>query len=140
MYDKAINIYIENLNLNPNDNQGIRHLLLDSYFAIEDYSNAEKIIRKYYEEECTIEFAYGKLVLEILKDNKKLKALFENAVKANAYLPDLIIKKRNILPPTDENQDYSLGSPEQAYDYWQRNIGLYKNKKIVEFYKTKPEQ
>ncbi len=70
-YEKAIQLFNENLNWNEEDHQGIRYLLLETYFKIKDYKKADKLIKK-YSGGHSIEFSFGAVVIAILNDNIRL--------------------------------------------------------------------
>lgn len=48
--DEAIGIFEEMLDLNPNDNQGVRDVLAGSYLARKRYTDAEKLFERYPED------------------------------------------------------------------------------------------
>ena len=140
-FRKAIEIYSEILSYNENDNQGVRYLILECLFALKDYKGAEKLLKK-YDDDWSIEFSYGKLAIEILKGNQNVKELMENAIKINPYLPDEIIKTKHKAPPPhripgEPNFDAGIpiGSIQQAYEHWKRNKSIFKQKKIIDFFK-----
>jgi len=142
-FKKAIEIYSEILQYNSDDNQGVRYLILECLFALKDFKEAEKIINK-YEDDWSIEFSYGKLILEILKENKSIETLLNKALKINKFLPQEILKTKHIAPPPhripgEPNYDAGIpiGSIQQAFDHWKRNKALYKNKKIIDFFKER---
>lgn len=142
-YKKAIEIYSEILHYNNGDNQGIRYLILECHFALKDYKQAEIFISK-YENDWSIEFLFGKLVIEILKENKNIETLIDNALKVNKFLPQEILKTKHIAPPPfrikgepNFNAGIPNGSIQEAYEHWKRNKVLYRNKKIIEFFRER---
>ncbi len=136
-YQKAIDIYSEILQYNSGDNQGVRYLLLECLFLLKDYQKAEEFINK-YPNDWSIDFLYGKLIIEILKDNKDVKTLLDEAIECNEFLPKEIIKTKHKAPPAGKFDEFGIvrGSVQEAFEYWSRNKNLYKNKKIIDFFKN----
>lgn len=143
-YDIAKKVYQENLSLNEGDNQGIRYLLLEVYFATNDKKEVRKLIEKYYDD-FSIEFKFGSVAIEVLDDNldqadKKL----HKAIQMNKHFVDEVIKDKHVQPapyriPGEPFLDVGIpiGSVQEAYEYWQRNKKLYSNKKIKAYFKIK---
>ena len=86
------------LDLNPNDNQGVRDYLLGLYLALNDLEGAASLFRE-YEEDGSAVFAWGRVYLLMLsgKRAEAAKAL-EQAFLVNRYTPALFFGKR---PPRD---------------------------------------
>ncbi len=128
-YRKAIEIYDELVQCNDNDYQGVRDLLLECLFLLKDYKGAEEFVNKYADKK-TIAFVYGKLIVEILKDNKDVKTLLDEAIKCNEFLPKEVIKtthKASLAGAED--------AAKEAFGYWSRNKELFENEKIINFFK-----
>jgi tetratricopeptide (TPR) repeat protein len=142
-YENAIKLYDENLSLNENDNQGIRFLKLECLLAAKEYATAGELLKK-YADDWSIEFTYGKVVLEIINGNDtNAKKYLAAALKANSFLPSEIIKEKHKAPPPHRipgepfyDAGIPVGSIQEAYGYWSRNKPLYKMKKIVDFFKN----
>lgn len=139
-YEKAISIYTDILRFNESDNQGIRYLVLECLFNLKDYRRAEKLINQ-YDGDWSIEFAYGKLSIEILKGNQNVSELLSNAIKINKFFPDEVIKTRHKAPPPHRipgephfDAGIPIGSVQQAYDYWERNKSVYKQKMVIDYF------
>lgn len=141
-FRRAIEIYTENLNYNPNDNQGIRYLLLDCYFQIDDFKNIQ-ILFNQYPDDWSVEFLYGKVIFDVLRNNsKKVKEYWTNAYKCNKFVATEVIKNVHKKPepfrlPGEPFFDAGIpvGSVQEAYDYWSRNkrvLGLRKIKNCFE--------
>jgi len=126
-YENAIRKCRFVLNVNPNDNQGIRYLLLENYFYNKEPENILKLIKE-YKEEASAEFLYG-LVLAYLQLNspKKAKAALQKAIGNYPKIGKEIIKKRHREPKNEAVYGgIIMGSDYQAYDYWLRNKAFWK--------------
>lgn len=142
-YSAAISVYKENLALNENDNQGIRYLLLESFFAFKEYGNARQLLNKYLED-YSIEFAFGSIALDILENNTSLiENKLTRANQINKFFVEEVTKVKHLKPPTfrlpgEPYFDAGIvnGSIQQSFDYWSRNKDLYKNRVIIDYFKT----
>jgi len=82
---EAVGIYERMLELNPNDNQGVRYILLGHYLTLNRLDEARKLWKR-YEDEHSAFWAWGKVLLEFLSGNLEAaqKALIE-AREINPY-------------------------------------------------------
>lgn len=143
-FDEAINIFQLNLALNEGDNQGIRYLLLETFFASKAYTKAQKLVDK-YEGDFSIEFKFGAVALAIIQNNPvKADSSLNEAIRTNKFFIDEVIKDRHLKPPAfrlpgepDLDAGNPVGSIQEAFEYWKRNEQLYKTKKIIDFFKSK---
>ena len=143
-YEIAISVLKDILNFNENDNQGARYTLLETYLKLKNFDEAKKIIKK-YKDDFSIEFKFGEVVLAVLDGNtKKADILLKEAIQTNKFFIDEIKKEKHLKPapcriPGEPFFDAGIpiGSVQQAYEYWSRNNDLYKNKKIIEYFKYK---
>lgn len=109
----AVEIYERMLELNPNDNQGVRDPLLGLYLAVDNLKGAEKLLKR-YEEDSLANFAWGR-VLErfLIGDRAGAKAALETARAANRYV-ELYLTAGKPLPDGPPEM-YSPGSEEEAF-------------------------
>lgn len=143
-YSEAIEIYKLNLKLNEDDHQGIRYLLLETFFATKDYKQAQQLLNK-YSDDFSIEFKFGTVAINILNDNfQQADKHLNEAIRTNDFFIEEVIKTKHLKPfphkiPGEPYFDAGIpiGSIQQAFDYWKRNENLYKNKKIIDYFKTK---
>lgn len=143
-FDLAIKLYEEILTLNENDNQGIRYLLLETFLSQKDYKKAKRLLNK-YPDDYSIEFKFGIVSLNVIEGNyAQADKYLAEAIDTNKYFIQEVVKPKHIKPapfriPNEPNFDAGIpiGSVQQAYDYWVRNKNFYKNKKLIEYYKTK---
>lgn len=108
----AIGIYERMLELNPNDNQGVRDPLLGLYLTVGDLKGAGRLLKK-YEEDALANFAWGRVLERFLAgDRAGAKAALEIARAANHHV-ELYITAHKPLP-VDPPEMYSPGSEEEA--------------------------
>lgn len=137
-YLRALMLYSENLDYNPEDHQGIRYLILECLFALKDFVNAEKLLKK-YPKDPMVDFAYGRLLIAILGGNiRKAESLLPDAVKCNQHVIGEVLKSQH-KPPIgyDESEgSFRWHSPEEAYYYWKRNKAILGDKRVKDFFVT----
>jgi tetratricopeptide (TPR) repeat protein len=146
-YSEAIEIYKLNLTLNENDNQGIRYLLLETFFATKDYKQAQQLLNQ-YPDDFSIEFKFGLVALGILQDDyEQADKNLEEAIQINKFFIEEVIKDKHLKPPPfrlpfEPNFDAGIpiGSIQQAFDHWKRNEQLYKISKIIDYFKNRHKQ
>jgi tetratricopeptide (TPR) repeat protein len=108
----AIGIYEKMLDLNPNDNQGVRDPLLGLYLETDNLAGAAKLLKK-YKEDSLANFAWGRVLERFLAgDRDAAGAALAKARKANPHM-ELYLTARKPLPK-DPPEMYSPGSEEEA--------------------------
>ena len=108
----AVSIYERILELNPNDNQGVRDPLLGLYLAVGELKRAGKLLKK-YENDALANFAWGRVLERFLNgDRAGAKAALGIARAANHHV-ELFMTARKLLPK-DPPEMYSPGSEEEA--------------------------
>lgn len=112
-YQEAVNEFEGMLELNPNDNQGVRYLLLSLNLALGRLAPARKLLKQYDESTFSTVFAWGSL-LELVLSGKYQEALkiFPEVRKVNRYTEEYVSGKKAI--PENLPEDYSAGSREEA--------------------------
>ena len=121
---KANNIFVQMLNYNPNDNQGIRALSIESNLALKRYSVVLSICDK-YPDDTLVDTLFGR-VLALYKLGKEQEAALalDEAIKCRPLVAKELIKKHH--PPVygDMPGWVTGGGADEAYDYWDR-VGKY---------------
>ncbi|HMP71882.1 MAG TPA: tetratricopeptide repeat protein [Kiritimatiellia bacterium] len=100
------------LELNPNDNQGLRYYLLPTLLALKRLQQTARLFKQYNEAKLSMVFAWGKVLDLWLRDDFKAAAKAINtARKQNAHVEAYLLGKRlpRILPSF-----YASGSKEEA--------------------------
>lgn len=133
MIKEALAHYEQLLELNPNDNQGVRDLLFIAYIEKGAVTKAEKLIKKFNDFETTTS-AYNKLLLELVKNGATLKAkqLLKNAKEQNSHVVEYLLKPDKI--PLFRPDAYSIGGIEEAILYADDHVDIWeKNKKAIQW-------
>ncbi len=113
---EAIEHYKELLELNPNDNQGVRYHLFKAFVEEERLDEAEDIL-KGYDESGTTTGDYNALLLELIKNGTTLKAkeLLKQAQNTNLFAVKYLINSKKI--PTFIPDMYQPGYENEAIMY-----------------------
>lgn len=108
--DEAIAHYQELLRLNPNDNQGVRYVLLPKLLTIGRDMEAARLLKQFDEQSAT--WAYGRALLAFRLGGRcaASKREFNAALQANGHVPELLDSDAPIPQPPH----YSSGSFEEA--------------------------
>lgn len=109
---EAIRHCEEMLELNPNDNQGIRDILLGMYLETGNLEGARRLFKKFPDSILAV-FLWGQVLERFLSGNLKEAAkAFNNAKKRNPYVIDYLTgKKRAPFQPMDY---YTPGDESEA--------------------------
>lgn len=126
---EAIGHYTDMLRLNPNDNQGIRYLLLHCLLE-EGADEAAKKLLDQYKGDASASWLYSRALWLFRRDGSsaKAKALLREALEYNPYVPPYILGRKKLprqLPVYagfgDENEaiDYAA----EAFEVWRKTPG-----------------
>jgi len=111
---EAIDNYQEMIELNPNDNQGIRYTLINCLLTEGMSEEAEKLLTEYQEQGCFM--LYSQALLYFIKlGGIKSAGYLKQAFESNPYVPQYLLGKKHI--PWHLPAMYSLGSEEEAIIY-----------------------
>ena len=117
----AIGHYRDMLRLNPNDNQGLRHVLTSWLLATGDHGALEELLAA-YDGDVFAEWAYAKTLLALRKgDEADARTTLAAAWKRNPHVPALLTGATPI--PEHQDDHYTLGSPDEAVIYVLQNRG-----------------
>ncbi|MDE3840131.1 hypothetical protein C0966_12315 [Bacillus methanolicus] len=121
---EAIHHFEELLELNPNDNQGVRYSLFIAYADNNELGKAKKLLDQY--EEGTAHGLYNNLLLELLENGFTPLAgkLLKRAQKSNKFVIDYITGKKKL--PDYSLPSYGLGSVEEAIIYVQEHLHIWR--------------
>ncbi|OGW52320.1 MAG: hypothetical protein A2Y81_00625 [Nitrospirae bacterium RBG_13_43_8] len=116
--EKASMIFNNILDMNPNDNQGIRALQIDCYFRLKRPGNILSLLKD-FPDDTMAETTYGKiLALYQLGDIKQAEKALKRAIKFLPKVAEEIIKKQHKSPKLISQNFITHGGIDQAYFYW----------------------
>jgi tetratricopeptide (TPR) repeat protein len=108
----AIRIYERMLELNPNDNQGVRDPLLGLYLETGDLKGAGRLLKR-YKKDASANFAWARVLERFLTGtHDEASTALKQARRANKHV-ELYLTARKTLPKHLPEM-YSLGSDEEA--------------------------
>ncbi len=123
----AVEQYREMLQLNPNDNQGVRYQIVPLLLEQERDAEAIDILEQYAEESAL--WLYMKALVEFRRGGKCEKA--RNAIRTAFNGNDHVLKLLQSDEPPRMPESYALGSPEEAaiclqelQDVWEETKGF----------------
>jgi tetratricopeptide (TPR) repeat protein len=127
--EEAVEHYWELLRLNPNDNQGIRDLLLPCLIELNRDLEAAKLHKKYKSDSMAV-WNYSRALLDFRKHGRgpTAKSSIQTALNANRYAPSFLLGRKKApreLPdyygPGDENEAVYL--THRCLSAWQSTAG-----------------
>lgn len=112
-HDEAIAHFNEMLALNPNDNQGVRYLLINCLLEKRLFDDAVELLDK-YPDGAAAEWAYSKALLEFEKKGPCLDAknFALEAFKANPFVPLYLFGFKKL--PREPPQYAGIGDEDEA--------------------------
>ena len=142
-YFRAIAIFSTMLKISPNDNQGVRSLLVECFLEIDRPGDVLRICMMFPDDRME-HILYGKVLalFKIGKKEKAEKALSQAVISLPKVAAELV--KRSHKPPLKMWKDsITMGGDDQAYYYWERQGKVWKKTPgamdfIKGFLKTKP--
>ncbi len=104
------------MRLNPNDNQGLRHILTAKLFALDDLQGVGKILAD-YQEDIFAEWSYSKTLMVFKQEGPSAPAAkaLKAAIKNNPHVPGLLLGAKRMPKTTPPH--YSIGSKDEAVLY-----------------------
>ena len=130
--EEAVQQYEDILELNPNDNQGVRFELFTIFVELGLLNKAEALLDT-FNENMIAYGTYNRVLLEFLQNgaSNKAKQLLQKAKEQNPFVPDYLLGKKNI--PLYIPSSYQLGDEAEAviyadqyFDLWESNPQLIK--------------
>lgn len=119
-HNDAINVFTRMLSANPNDNIGVRYILPECWFALNE---PDKVIAHCVQHEDDsapeIQYSYA-LALVLLKKTGTAKDALESAVASLPLVAKELLKKTHRRPASSFPGAITWGGADQAYEYWHR--------------------
>ncbi len=113
---QAVEHYSEMLRLNPNDNQGVRYLLLGALVDLDLDQDAQRLLQR-YENDVSAEWSYTTALLAFRREGDVAvsRSLLRAAADVNRYVPDFLVGNRS-MPPSPPAY-ISPGGEDEAVSY-----------------------
>jgi len=127
-HDEAIKHARELLKLNPNDNQGIRYILISYLAELGNYDDLDKFMNKgNYKYDWAAEWLYTKALLAFVKNGgtPRAKKALSVALERNSHVPEYLTGKKKI--PSVLPDSIMMGGDDEAYCYAADNSQVWKN-------------
>ena len=123
-FEAAHLVYNYLLAMNPNDNQGVRALAIESGFAMNHPAEALRICNK-YQGDVLVDSLYGRpLALWQLGKKTLAEKALVRAIDLSPLVARELVKKRHQAPKNIGLAYITVGAADEAYEYWQR-LGKY---------------
>lgn len=122
--EETLNHYQEMLELNPNDNQGIRYLLLTQLMVLGRGQAAQNLIDRYRDDGSAC-WAYWQALLtyQNLGPTPQADAKLRKAIKINRHVPAYLTGRKEI--PEELPEYIGLGDENEAIDYVVDSFGVW---------------
>ncbi|MCL4534403.1 MAG: hypothetical protein M1370_04495 [Bacteroidetes bacterium] len=126
---EAVEHYWDMLRLNPNDNQGIRYVLLAHLLEMDDRAGLEKLFKR-YRGDGAADWLYGRALYEFKKagDSASARKLVAQAKKENRHVPAYLSGKKRLpaaLPAiiSPGGEDEAISSAAAQLSAWRNTPG-----------------
>lgn len=130
---KGIELFEFIISANPNDNQGVRAVLVEGYLKTGNYQAVVDTCDK-YKGDITVELTYGKpYALFKLGDKGKATLLLREAIGFSPKVAKELLKKRHIPPESLDPDRYTVGGNDEAFYYWERSGILWEDPEMKQW-------
>lgn len=132
-FDEAIKEFIEIINLNPRDNQGVRHILSGLLLICKKYKTYYKLYKKYHTDNSATWLFNNALYLFITEgQSENANMALAAAHKSNKFIISGIINP--LYMKKEMSRFTSAGDKDEAIYYLLYNLGAWNmNKKAIEW-------
>jgi len=123
--EEAVEHYRELLWLNPNDNQGIRDLLMSCFIELGRDEDAESLYKQYEDDGMAV-WVHSRALLDFRKhgDSETACRSLEAAIKKNKHVPSYLLGRKKI--PRTLPGYYGFGDDNEAVIYARGNRAAWK--------------
>ena len=108
--DEAADHFQALLELNPEDNQGLRYSLMPLLLQRNRDAEAARLLKQYDEESANWTYARALLAFRLSGRSTSARRELRTAFRSNSYVPEFLLSGAELPPPPH----YALGSPEEA--------------------------
>lgn len=124
-HEEALKHYQEMLQLNPDDNQGIRYLLMPWLMELNRDLDAEKLFQEYSDDGMAT-WLYSRVLLDFRKkgDSSAARKALEVALEANNQVPEYLLGRKKM--PKQLPAYYGFGDDNEAVLYVSENETVWK--------------
>ena len=128
--EKGVNQLEYILELNPDDNQGIRHILISQYLELNRLKEAEDLLNL-FDEEYSATWAFSELLLSIKNKEEKeiIEMLYGRAIEMNKHVIPFLTGKKKF--PKEFPGFYSVGDENEAVIYVDLALKAWNDDKIA---------
>jgi tetratricopeptide (TPR) repeat protein len=123
---QSIEYYQKLLELNPNDNQGVRYIYFDKLLELNDHASIETLMKS-YPDEGTSHWLYNVALFRYQKhgDSPEATKALIKAENSNPHVLDFVQMKKKL--PSNMYDTYALGSKEEAVNYIYDTVKAWNN-------------
>lgn len=122
--EDALEAFENILAMNPNDNQGVRALVVDCHFALNEPAGVVSVCRQ-FKRDALPELVYGRaLALFQLGQVQRAVRALDVAFQIQPRVAAELLKTRHPKPKGTSDCQVCMGGPDEAWWYW-RNQGKY---------------
>lgn len=122
--DEAIKIYEELLQLNPNDNQGLRYILINWLIDRDQLDKAAGLLKEYQEENAFMLFSTLLLSIKQQEPDTKILEKYIEATKVNPYIVKYLLKESEL--PEYLPAYFGIGDEDEAITYCVYSLFLWR--------------
>ncbi|MBN1919536.1 MAG: hypothetical protein JW889_16690 [Verrucomicrobia bacterium] len=124
--EEAVGHYWDLLRLNPNDNQGVRDLLLPRLIELNRDEDAERLFMQFKEDGMAV-WMYSRALLDFRKAgaSSAANASLKAALKENEHVPAYLLGRKAM--PEDLPEFYGFGDESEAVLFTHGNLGAWRS-------------
>ena len=121
--EQAEKEFVEMLDLNPNDNQGVRYPLLSIYIELNQFEKASRLLEKYNEDSAYMNYSRVLVEYGIFGLSSKLNRLLDKAIQQNPHVIDFLLGRKKL--PSQTPDYYGYGDTNEAIMYVNANYHIW---------------
>ncbi len=131
LLNEAKPIFEQLMAWNPNDNQGIREYLIETYFKLKDPDSVLGLC-SHYPEDALAGVIYGRpLALCMKGDSAKARKALKNAIEYLPRVAEELLKEKHPKPKGLDPSYITVGGEDEAYCYWKSYGKFWKKNELA---------